>query len=221
MENFNEIIISSFSGAFFAFVFFVIGQYLIRYNEKKDKKLDNLNVIKEFIAMQIPIILLNKKKAKEFNDIDTNKPVQVFIKRFEPFVIDNFFYTKINKYKVLESIVHFWSYLKILDEDMKTLNDTINDLSNFSRIAMIEKKEKNFEETMKINLEDFKEKTKIIYDRIEEIEKTPESIIDEINFYLWYERSYFWNKCYFGFRYKLDKDYRKKMINIIKSKYGK
>lgn len=221
MENFNEIIISSFLGAFFAFIFFVIGQYLIRSNEKKDKKVDNWNFIKEFISLQIPIIILNKTKAEEFNSIDINKPIQIFVKRFELFVVDNFFYTKINNYKILGTVIHFWSYLKILNEDFKILNDTVANLSNFSRIAMIENKEKNFEQTMKNNLEDLKKKTKIIYDRINEVEKKPGSIIDEINFYLWYEGSYFWNKYYFRFRYKLNSSYREKMIDIIKNKYAK
>ena len=214
-------IIGSFAGAFFAFLFFVVGQCWIKSNEKRDEMISNLDAIKEFVAMEITTIIFNKNKANELNNFDINKPIQIFVKRFELFVVANFFYTEINKYKLLESVIKFWASLKILNDDITTCNDTIKELSDFSRIAMIENKEKDYEQTMKANWEDLKNKTKMLLKSMEEIEKIPQEVISELNFCLWYEQTYFWNKFYYKFRYKCNKDFRKKMIDKIANKFKK
>ena len=81
MNNLDQII-SSFASAFFPFVFFVIKQSWIKSNDKRDETITNLNTVKEFIAIQIPRIIFNRNKAKEFNSVDVSNPIQIFVKRW-------------------------------------------------------------------------------------------------------------------------------------------
>jgi len=206
-------IISAFAGAFFAFVFFVVGESWFASTRKRDEFVFTLDVIKEYIAFQIFTLEANIKIAQGISVIE--KPISIHIDRFQMSPIENQIYSKLRRYKVTSSILEFVVHLKALNESVITLNTNLQELSNISKVAMLEQREVDFKETMDQNLIDLKDKIERFSKHLKSTRSKITPLINEINFTLWYEQSYFWQKIYFRFRQRLDLTYRDKIIKKI------
>jgi len=211
-------IISAFAGAFFAFIFFVIGQLWISSNKKRRESIRCLKLAKNYIIFQLHPIEINKKLAN--NILEIRQPIMIHIKKFHVLPIEYDIYSKIDEfgYRAGLSVSSFISRAKILNENIDVLNSYMEELSDFARIAMLEKREREFEKTMDENLKELHDGVRTVLQSLELMEKKINPVTDEIYFSLWYTRSYFWQKIYFKFRQKSDKHYREK---IIKEKFKK
>ncbi len=210
LQNETPQVVSAFAGAFFAFVFFVIGESWLSSKRRSSKIIFTLKTIREYIAFQIYPLEINTKIARE--TIAIEKPISIFISRFLLFPIENQGYSKLDKYKVTGSILKFVIDLKLLNESVASLNSNIQELSDFSRVAILEKQEDEFQETMKENLNILKNNVQKFSKHLESTRSKITPLLIEVDFTLWYEQSYFWQKNYFKFRQRLDSAYRDKII---------
>ena len=202
-------IISAFFGAFFAFVFFVIGQLWISTSKERKKIIGDLEKMKEYTAMQTYFF---EQNIQNFKNLEQVKPISILLNKFKLFPIEECIYQKLGKFKLTESALKFVVHLRVINEDIKTLNNWIDHLSEFSKIAMLEKREGEFSETMAKNTDEFQNKAKIIKEHMESTQKKINPLIAEIDFTIKYVKSGFWYKGYFIIRARLNKKFREEKI---------
>jgi len=94
----------------------------------------------------------------------------------------------------------------------------MHELSEFSRIAMLEQREQDFSETMEKNVGEFKKEARKIYDHMVSTKEKIDNLLSEIDFTERCIRSFFWTKWYMNLRAYFDSKYRDKQIEQIQKK---
>ncbi len=200
--------ISSFAGAFFAFLFFVFGQTWISSLMKREELIVLLERLNEFVALQIYQLEMNLLIIKSVKEI--NESVGIFLKRFTLFHIEKFNISKMLKYKVVGDVLKFVVHLEVANDNVNMLNNTIDVLNDFSKVAILENRVDFFNKllgeniiVLKDNSEKFSNQIKIIKDKIDPITR-------EIHFAIWYSQLKFWEKWYFLVRVNFCSEYKDK-----------
>jgi len=205
--------LSAFLGAFFAFCFFVFGQFCISSSKEKNNNITNLERMREYVVMQIYFFESNIQKHK--NIIDNIAPIGVSVNELSLFPIEEGVYQRIGGFKVVKSIMKFIVHLRVLNENIRVFNKWLNELSEFSRIAMLEQREHDFSKTMSENVERFKKEAEKIYNHMTFTKETIDHLLAEIDFTEKYVRAFFWTKWYISLKIYFDSAYRDKQIEKI------
>lgn len=203
---------TAFLGAFFAFVFFVLGELWISSSKERKKLISEIERMKEYVALQIYFF---EQNIRNFENTAQIKPINILLNEFKLFPVEECVYQRIGKFKVTESILKFIVHLRALNEDIKTLNSWIKELSDFSKVAMLEKREDEFSETMKKNTEEFQKKAKVVQEHMQSTQAKVSPLIAELDLTLKYVKSGFWYKWHFLFRVKTNAQYRERQINKL------
>ena len=205
-------IISAFFGAFFAFVFFVIGQLWISTSKERKQIIADLEKMKEYTALQTYFF---EQNILNFKNLEQIKPISILLNKFKLFPIEECIYQKFGKFKVTEPALKFVVHLRAINEDINTLNNWVDHLSEFSKIAMLEKREDEFSETMTNNSAEFQKKASVVKQHLESTQKKMDPLIAELDFTIKYVKSGFWYKGYFIIRARLDKNFRERKIQKL------
>ncbi len=213
-------ILSAFVGAFSAFVLFILGEYFLRSNKKRDEILFLLEESKEYVASVQYEFELNKRLSDQ---VKTLEPISIFLNQMRFFPIQEKLYLKFKDYKLAETLIRFSVDLRVLNDSAVVLNSFFKEHSDLSRIAMIDRRENEFLETMTKDAEHINYLMDKYREHLDASNKKIPRIIDEINFTIWYVKSYFWTKMSYLVLSKIlkrfDTDYREIMIKKIVKKY--
>ncbi len=196
---------SAFFGAFFAFIFFVVGQLWISTSKKKEDLISELKRIKEYVVLQIYFLEINIRNCKNISEL---KPISILLNEFNFFPIENAIYQKIGNFEVTNSILRFIINLRILNEKIRELNDWIKILSDFSKVAMLENRQSEFIKTMTENIEKIKNETRILEKDLRDQKSKVGYLSAEIELTLKYVNSIFIVKWYLIIRSKISKEFR-------------
>jgi len=206
-------IVSSFLGAFFAFCFFVLGQrWIISMKERNDLLL-NIEKMREYISMQNYYFEINISNYQKL--IENIQPIGISLDQLAFFPIEDCVYQKLNKLEVANSIIKFVVTLRLLNENIRMVNRWIDEMSNFSRIAMLEKKEDAFMETMTKNVDKLKDSNKKILASLEDCKLQIDPIIAEIVITKKYVESPFWIKWCSKLRDKVSPNHRQDQVDKL------
>ena len=200
---------SAFLGAFFAFCFFMIGQYWLASSQKNKETSSYLDALQEYIATQIYYFETNLQVC---NLLAGMSPISITLNEFSIFPIENAVYQKLTGYQVSESIIKFIVHLRVLNESMGVINKWLGELSSLSRVAMLEKREDVFKDTMGNNTTELKEKVEKVREQIVATKAKISTLNAEIEFTKRYIQSPFWKKWYILIKMKSLPDYRSKQI---------
>lgn len=208
-------ILSTFLGAFFAFVFFIILDCLNNSINKRREIILYLEHLKKYVVSQIYFFETNLIQLDRIKKI---KPISISLFNMRMFPIEDYVDSKLYKYKVSESIIRFIISLEVSNDNISLINNYMMELSNLSRKIIFEGKESQLKDTMGENMNDLECKAKEIKDFLDQNKKKIGPLIDEINFTLWYEKAYFWSRLLFIIKKKINKNYREKKIIELSNK---
>jgi len=200
---------SAFWGAFLAFCFFIIGQYWLALLQKGAMAMSYLDTLKEYISTQIYYFETNLQIC---NLLAGMSPISITLNEFNIFPIEDAVYQRLTGYQVSGSIIKFIVHLRVLNESMRVVNKWLDELSSLSRIAMLEKREDVFQDTMDKNTTELKEKVEKVREHIISAKAKISTLNAEIEFTKRYIRSPFWKKWYILVKMKSSPDYRSKQI---------
>jgi len=206
-------VVSSFLGAFFAFCFFVLGQLWISSMKQRNELLLNIERMREYISMQSYYFEINISNIKKL--IENIQPIGISLDQLAYFPIEECVYQKLNKLEVANSVIKFVVSLRLLNENIRIVDRWIDEMSNFSRIAMLEKKEDAFMETMTKNVDKIKESSKKILESLEDYKLQIDPIIAEIAITKKYVESPFWIKWCSDLRDKIYPNHRKDQVDKL------
>jgi len=113
-------IISAFFGAFFAFCFFILGQFWISSLKEKKNNIAELEKIREYIVMQIYFFESNIQRYE--NIVRNIAPIGISINELKFFPIEENLLQRIGKFRVVESVIKFIVHLRGLNEDIRIFN---------------------------------------------------------------------------------------------------
>lgn len=199
-------IASSFFGAFFAFVFFIIGEKWLANRRAHTELIEELFSVKYYLAnlhyyfeMNLavhPTILA----GLAHDSITRSKLLQFPIRESSWKILRNC--------KVAESIERTYVFLKVINNDIEQYNELVQTFSRFAEVAAIENKQDAFRESMTKNIEKFKADKQKIPTLLKDHALKLNGVIDEVDFTLNYLQYFLPKRLYYRFRIKLDPSFR-------------
>jgi hypothetical protein len=210
---------SAFIGAFFAFCFFIIGQKWISNRAERKRIISELGRLHEYIVMQVYFFETNISTYQNISK--NNESISIHLTKFIYFPIEDDIYKKIGNYTVFRSIVTFIINLRVLNKDIQMINSWIKEISEFSRIAMIENRQEDFEKTIEENFNKLKSESDKIYSLIKSTKEKIDPLLAEIEFTRRIIEYFFLKRWYLYLRIRINPKYRECQIKKILEKNNK
>jgi len=205
-------IISSFLGAFFAFIFFVFGQCWLISNKRRKNRIYKLRILKEANVFQAIVSEINKEIINDYFKI--KNPETIYIHKLQSYSYMKSFGEDLYKFP---SIPVDGSSLRVRKEianhNIQGINKILSEISFIYRDFAMQKKETYLEETFKKIHNQTKKRMETLKSQVEGIDKERDAFINEIEFAIWYEKAPFWKKWHFHLRSKMNKAHKKKFMD--------
>lgn len=206
-------ILSSFSWAFFAFIFFIIGESILEDRRKIKDVIDELERIDEFMTDLLYFSEINIRETEDINRVVS--PITILLNKFTILPLDNGLYRKLAEFRVRWTIVKFVIHLRVLNMDLVRMNEYITNLNEFSKIAIKDQLESKYLETMTHNFEQLKNNFQKLIENINKIKEDSDGIRAEIHFTLSLLKSPFIKRLYIKTRLMLSEKFRESEIQRI------
>ncbi len=201
---------SAFLGAFFAFVFFALGHLWTSSRKERKNAIADIGRLQEFMAMQTYYFETNLLIYE--NLIKSENPIAINLSGFTAFPIEEYFFCKLNKYQVSLSLMRYIVDLKVLNADIESLNKWLAELTDFSRIAMLEQKEDHFRDTLTDSAKKFKEQADKLKSHLTSTKEEVPRILAELALTQDYLRSSIFRRFYIKLRTYFDDTYREERL---------
>lgn len=210
-------IVSSFFGAFFAFLFFLLGEWIVSRRRKTNEVIEELKMAEEHIIDAIYYLLVNSRECE--NVLASDNPITVTIHTFILFPEGNGLYKILESLNVRESLIRFNTQLRIANIDIDKVNKYISILNLWASDAMKNQLEIKYQDTLLSNQQKLKENIKTLLEYLSRIQGVKDRVLAEINFTLNLLQANWFKKSYVSARLRCAKSYREKQIQKILSKY--
>lgn len=203
-------IIASFSGAFFAFVFFMIGEGWLSKRRVRIELIEELFSIKYHLASLLYYFEMNMLthaslvKSLKYDGINPPK--------FLPIPIRESSWRILRNCRVSESIEMLYVFLKVINHNIDQYNELLKTLSHFAEIATVENRKDEFKLSMTESIENFKAESTKFYDLLSKQKSKLIQVIDEVDFTLNYFQYMPIKRLYYYIRMRLDKSFREECI---------
>ena len=206
---------SSFLGAFFAFVFFLLGEWMLSKRKERKELITNLKIVEEQIVDTIYYSLVNVKECE--NILATENPISISLNAFVPFPLENGLYRDVEKIKVREPLVMFETHLRIANIDMQKMGQYIAILNELSLEAMRNQLEEKYQDTLGVNHKKLKENVKKLQEHLSAIQEKRERVLAEILFTISLLQANSLRRGCLNVILRLSKEYREQRIQKILS----
>ncbi len=199
-------IISSFLGAFFAFVFFIVGEYLLTKQRTRKAVLDELFAMKYYFAGLLYFFEMNLLYHRTI--VEELKYDSITIQRINAFPLRETSWQSLKHLKVSSSIEYFLIHLKVLNQEIDTYNKVLDIYSRIAEVATVENRKSEFEQSMAENIHRFKVNKEHLAESFSSNKQKLIAVIDEVDFSLNYLQYNFPKRLYYHFRIKMDPSFR-------------
>jgi len=203
-------IIASFSGAFFAFVFFIIGESWLSKRRVRIELIEELFSIKYYLASLLYYFEMNMAthaslvKSLKYDSINHQRLLVIPIRESSWRILRNC--------RVSGSIEMLYVFLKVINNNVDQYNELLKTLSHFAEIATVENRKDEFRVSMVENIENFKVESTKFYDLLSGQKIKLTQVIDEVDFTLNYFRYIPIKRLYYYIRIRLNESFREKCI---------
>lgn len=213
-------IISSFLGAFFAFIFFIFGEYLLTKHRERKALLWEVLKISDDIINWTYFFHINMRECEEI--VKIHEPITLLLNRFIAFPLEGWMYSKINTLRVRVTLVSFEVYLREYNETIYRVNEQIGLMNEFAKWIMVQDLEQDkYREAMSVNLEKLKIGVQQMNDNFKKLTEKTDRIQAELNYTSIMLQSFFIKRLYVWIRMKVNKNYREEKIQSILDAYKK
>lgn len=207
---------SSFLGAFFAFVFFLLGECILSKSKERKQLIANIKIVQEQIMDTIYYSSVNVKECE--NILATENSISISLSAFVPFPLENGLYRSLEKFKVREPLVMFETHLRVSNIDMQKMGKYIDILNELSLEAMQNQMEEKYRDTLGVNHQKLKENVKKFQEHLSAIQEKRGRVLAEITFTINLLQGNLFKRGYLNARLRFSKKYREQCIQNILSK---
>lgn len=203
-------IIASFSGAFFAFVFFMIGENWLSKRRLRIELIEELFSIKYHLASLLYYFEMNMLthaslvKGLKYDGINHQ--------RFLPIPIRESSWRILRNCKVSGSIEMLHVFLKVINNNNDQHNELLKTFSHFAEIATVDNRRDEFRISMVENIENFKVESTKLHALLSKQKIKLTQVIDEVDFTLNYFRYMPIKRLYYYIRIRLNESFREECI---------
>lgn len=209
------VIASSFLGAFFAFLFFLLGERILSKWKERKEIIEELKRIYEYVVDSLYYSVVNVNECDGI--LKATNPIVVTLNAFVPFPLGNGLYRSLGKFKVRESLVYFETSLRFCNIRMNKVGRYVDMLNDLSMDAMKNQIEDRYQVTMDVNQQKLKEDTETVRKHLEDIQKKREHLGAEIIFTLKLLQANWVKRVYVYGMLNISKTYRERQIQKILS----
>lgn len=203
-------IIASFSGAFFAFVFFIIGEGWLSKRRARIELIEELFSIKYYLASLLYYFEMNM--ATHASIVEGLKYDGINHQRFLPIPIRESSWRILRSCRVSGSIEMLYVFFKVINNNIEQYNELLKTLSHFAEIATVDNRRDEFRVSLTENIEKFKAESTKFYDLLSSQKSKIAQVIDEVDFTLNYFQYMPIKRLYYYIRIRSNESFREKCI---------
>lgn len=210
-EKFDIIMtfLGSFIGAFFAFLFFVIGDTWKQNKQKRAIAINTLNIVREILFRHMTLFsILDTAQSGIFK----GEAMSVNLHVLPIFPIEKNILPSISHLQIIKSIYSYFARIELINDDISGINRFNAEISDLAKYAMLKGNEEIYKETLEKNFVKLCEDVKKNKESASASKIINDDLFDELYWTIKYLKSNFARRAYIRLRIKLSPKYKEKMI---------
>ncbi|MCA9375878.1 MAG: hypothetical protein KC925_02340 [Candidatus Doudnabacteria bacterium] len=209
-------LISSFLGAFFAFLFFILGDNWKQKKQKKEHAIRALNTVREMLFRHMTLFHALKKDQSAIKKRDA---ISINLQVLYTFPVKIDVLHDISHLEIRNSIYIYAARIELMNQNIQAINRQNALLSDLGRMAMLEGKVGEYENALKASNADFKGIVECNEDFASETDKAMSELLDELGWIIKQSKSNVFKRIYTYLRMRLNVEYKSKTIEKIKKNF--